>query len=89
MVERSEMSACVRSFLEGLSDEYRQVILLHDIQGLTSPEIAELLAVSVDAVKIRLHRARRRLQAVLAANCDFSRDEQNVFVCDPTSPDPR
>ena len=83
VIERSEMSACVRSFLEGLSDEYRQVILLHDLQGLTSPQIAEMLAVSVDAVKIRLHRARRRLQAVLAANCDFSRDEQNVFVCDP------
>lgn len=88
VIVRSEMSACVRGYLEGLSDGYRQVILLHDLQGLTNREIAETLGVSVDTVKIRLHRARRTLRAVLAAQCDFSRDEQNVFVCDPAPPHP-
>lgn len=56
---RSEMSACVQGYVSELSDGYRQVILLHDAEGLTNPEIAEMLGVSVDAVKIRLHRARR------------------------------
>lgn len=88
MIVRSQMSACVRRYLEGLSDGYRQVIMLHDLQGLTNREIAAMLGVSVDTVKIRLHRARRRLQAVLAAHCDFSHDEQNVFVCDPAPPHP-
>jgi RNA polymerase sigma-70 factor, ECF subfamily len=86
MMERAEMSACVKGDLEDLSDDYRQVILLHDTQGLTNAVIAEMLGVSVDAVKIRLHRARRKLEAALAAHCDFSRDEQNVFVCDPAPP---
>jgi RNA polymerase sigma-70 factor, ECF subfamily len=86
MMERAEMSACVNGYLEDLSDDYRQVILLHDSQGLTNAEMAEMLSVSVDAVKMRLHRARRKLEAALAAHCDFSRDEQNVFVCDPAPP---
>jgi len=86
LIERTEMSACVRGFLDDLSDEYRQVILLHDLEGLTNPRIAEMLGVSVDAIKIRLHRARRKLQAALAASCDFSHDERGVFVCDPAPP---
>jgi RNA polymerase sigma-70 factor (ECF subfamily) len=85
VIERTEMSACVRGFLEDLSDEYWQIILLHDLEGLTSPEIAVMLGVSVGAIKIRLHRARRKLQVALAANCEFSHDEHGVFVCDPVA----
>jgi len=88
LIERSEMSACVRGFLEELSDEYRQVILLHDLEGLTNPEIAEMLGASVDAVKIRLHRARRKLHVALAAGCDFAHDEHGVFVCEPAAASP-
>jgi len=82
VLERAEMSACVRSFLDDLSDEYRQVILLHDLEGLTNAEIAEMLGASLDAIKIRLHRARRKLQVALAASCDFAHDEHGVFVCE-------
>jgi RNA polymerase sigma-70 factor (ECF subfamily) len=88
VIERTEMSACVRGFLEDLSDEYRQVILLHDLEGLTSAEIAEMLGVSVDTIKIRLHRARRKLKVALAANCDFSHDDYGVFLCEPTAASP-
>jgi RNA polymerase sigma-70 factor (ECF subfamily) len=86
VLEQSEMSACVRGYLDELSDDYRNVVLLHDLEGLTSADIAEMLGVSVDAVKIRLHRARHKLEAALAAHCDFSRDEQGVFVCEPSAP---
>jgi RNA polymerase sigma-70 factor, ECF subfamily len=82
VVERSEMSACVRNYMEDLSPEYRQVIVLHDLEELSNPEIAERLGASLDTVKIRLHRARRKLQAVLEAQCDFSFDDQGVFVCE-------
>ena len=88
LIERTEMSACVRGFLEDLSNEYRQVILLHDLEGLTNPEISEMLGASLDAVKIRLHRARRKLHVALAANCDFSHDEDGVFVCEPAAASP-
>jgi len=88
VIERGEMSACVRGFLDDLSNEYRQVILLHDLEGLTNAQIAGMLGASLDAIKIRLHRARRKLQVALAANCDFSHDEHGVFVCEPAAASP-
>jgi len=83
VVERNEMSVCVQRYLEGLPDSYRAVILLHDLHGLTGPEIAKTLGVSLATVKIRLHRARRKLQAQLEAGCAFSHDERDVLVCEP------
>ena len=37
---------------------YREVLLLRDVEGLTASEVAEVVGVSVQAVKSRLHRAR-------------------------------
>jgi RNA polymerase sigma-70 factor (ECF subfamily) len=83
VMEQKEMSACVQDYLAGLSDSYRAVILLHDAEGLTNPEIADMLGVSLATVKIRLHRAREKLGAVLAEACSFSTDERGVVVCEP------
>lgn len=83
LLEQREMSSCVQQYIEDLSDSYRAVILLHDLQGLTNPEIAEMLGVSAATVKIRLHRARNKLRAALGEGCTFSRDERGVQVCDP------
>lgn len=83
VMEQKEMSACVQDYLAGLSDTYRAVILLHDAEGLTNPEIAEMLGVSLATVKIRLHRAREKLRAALAQACSFSTDERGVVVCEP------
>ena len=88
VMEQAEMSSCVRGYLDDLSADYRTVILLRDLEGITNVEIAALLGVSIDAVKIRLHRARRKLETALAAHCDFSRDEHGVFVCEPAETPP-
>jgi RNA polymerase sigma-70 factor (ECF subfamily) len=82
VVERGEMGACVQQYLDALTDDYRAVILLHDFQALTNPEIAEMLSCSVATVKIRLHRARKKLREALEQGCEFSRDRRGVFVCD-------
>jgi RNA polymerase sigma-70 factor, ECF subfamily len=84
-LERSEMSECVQKYLETLPDDYRTVIFLHDVYELSNPEIAQLLDCSVATAKIRLHRARVRLRAVLDAACKFEIDERGVMVCDPVS----
>lgn len=87
LLERSEMSDCVLAFLTELPEAQRQVILLHDLQGLTAPEIANNMGLSVDNVKIRLHRARARLKAALTEGCDFTRNDRGVFVCEPKRPE--
>jgi len=83
VMEQKEMSACVQDYLAGLSDPYRAVVLLHDAEGLTNPEIAEMLGMSLATVKIRLHRARAKLRDALDRACSFSSDERGVVVCDP------
>ncbi len=60
-----ELSSALSSALDGLSDDYREVILLRDIEGLSAPEAASSLKISVDALKSRLHRAREALRAAL------------------------
>lgn len=82
-IEQGEMTACVQEYLADLPDNYRSVILLHDTEELTGSQIAELLGLPLATVKMRLHRARQRLQAALKAACDFSSDERNVLVCEP------
>ncbi len=80
---QSEMSVCVQRFIQRLPSTYRVVLVLHDLQGLKNHEIADVLDCPLSTVKIRLHRARNKLRAVLKAGCDFAHDERNVFVCEP------
>lgn len=49
-----------------LDPVYREVLLLRDVEGLTAPQVAEVLGVSVQAVKSRLHRARLSVRAHVA-----------------------
>jgi RNA polymerase sigma-70 factor (ECF subfamily) len=80
---RREMNDCVRQYIEALPPGYRAVVILSEDEGLTNPEIAEALGISLDTVKIRLHRARRRLKKALGTGCSFYRDERNEFACAP------
>ena len=82
LLEQREMSDCVLRFLVELPSAHRQVLLLHDLQGYTDPEIARMLGLSLQNVKIRLHRARVRLRAALGEGCRFSCDDRGVFICE-------
>ncbi len=83
VVQQDEMSACVQRYVARLSDAYKAVLLLHDSDGLTADEIARLLQLPLTTVKMRLHRARRELEAALKAACEFGHDKRGVFVCEP------
>lgn len=80
--ERAETSACVQRCLDYLPDSYRAVILLYEAHGLTAVEIAELLGVSVATIKIRLHRARQRLQEIMEIGCMVSESNRGVPCCE-------
>ncbi len=83
---KKEMSECVKEFVHMLPADYRSVILLSELEGFRNKEIADILRISLDAVKIRLHRARARLKELLDQGCDFYHDEQSILSCDRKPP---
>lgn len=83
---REEMSECVREFIDDLPDNYRSVLILSEVEGLKNQEIAEVLGISLETVKIRLHRGREKLKKELESGCSFDRDEGDVLVCDRKEP---
>lgn len=85
LTERKETSACVQRCLDFLPDHYRAVILLKEAHSLTASEIADLLGVTVMTVKIRLHRARRKLRQVMERGCAVTADKRGVPACQPKS----
>ena len=82
-IARREMSECVRDYVDQLPADYRTVVVLSELEELSDREIAEVLGISLEAAKIRLHRARARLRQMLEQGCDLSRDERNELTCEP------
>jgi RNA polymerase sigma-70 factor (ECF subfamily) len=81
-VIRKEMSECVKEFIDRLPSDYKTVMLLSELEGFKNREIADILQVSLNTVKIRLHRARVMLKKELNDGCTFYHSEQNTLACD-------
>ena len=81
-VIRKEMSECVREFVDRLPPDYRTVLILSELEGFKNREIADILEISLDNVKVRLHRARARLKKELDCGCSFYHSEQGTLACD-------
>ena len=79
---RKEMNECIRRFIDDLPEDYSDVLVLQDLEGFKNQEIAEILGISLDNVKIRLHRARTKLRGELQTGCSFHRDEENELGCE-------
>ncbi len=86
-VARQEMGECVRDYVNQLPPESRAVVVLSEFEDLPDREIAEVLGISVEAAKVRLHRARARLRDLLRKGCQLSRDERNELTCEPRPDD--
>ena len=88
-VIRQEMNGCIRSIIGGLPESYRSVIILSELEEMRDNEIAEILGISLQSAKIRLHRARARLRRELKKACVLYHDERNELACDrkPTDGD--
>ncbi|HEY3067652.1 MAG TPA: sigma-70 family RNA polymerase sigma factor [Methylomirabilota bacterium] len=62
----SELHDVLETAINALPPDYRTALVMHDIEGLSNPDIAETLGVSVPAVKSRIHRSRLFLRQRLA-----------------------
>ncbi|MBM3750205.1 MAG: sigma-70 family RNA polymerase sigma factor [Acidimicrobiia bacterium] len=65
-LSRKETADMVRKAIEALPETYRTVVLLRDIEGLSTEETATLVDTTPNAVKIRLHRGRLALRTLIA-----------------------
>jgi RNA polymerase sigma-70 factor (ECF subfamily) len=61
-----ELQHALTRAIDRLETAQREVLVLRDIEGLSAPEVAKVLGISVDAVKSRLHRARVAVRQALA-----------------------
>ena len=81
-VIEDEMLHCLLSFINKLPAGQRAVATLSFFEGLKNAEIAEILGINVQTVKMRLQRARRRLVAELETHCGWFRDARNHLTWD-------
>jgi RNA polymerase sigma-70 factor (ECF subfamily) len=61
-----ELGRMIRKYTEELSEKYRVVFVLSDVEGLSNEETAKILGLTVPAIKSRLHRARLYLREQLS-----------------------
>ncbi len=81
LAAHGEVSAVVEQALGSLDPDDREVVLLRDVEGLSTKEAADTLQISVAALKSRLHRARAVLRSAVRDVVD-----QHPDVLDPTCP---
>jgi DNA-directed RNA polymerase specialized sigma24 family protein len=68
----------VRTCIDQLPDTYRTILVLRDLEELTTDEAADALGISTNAVKVRLHRAR---QALLTVMSGLEVDRRGAVAC--------
>jgi len=63
---QGELREVLTTAIAGLPPDYRTAFVMHDMEGMSNPEIAETLGISLPAVKSRVHRSRLFLRQRLA-----------------------
>jgi RNA polymerase sigma-70 factor (ECF subfamily) len=84
-LEKHQMGECVQEKVRQLPESYQSVLVLFDLMEFRHQETAEILDISIENVKVRLHRARKKLKTILEQECRFEVDERNVLICDPVA----
>jgi RNA polymerase sigma-70 factor (ECF subfamily) len=67
-----ETQELIEGAIAELPEDYRDVFVLSDVEGVPNAEIGELLGLSLPAVKSRLHRARQKLRDTLSPHFEVS-----------------
>lgn len=81
VVEQHEIGAAIEAAIDQLDPDQREVLLLRDVEGLKASEVADVLDLSVAAVKSRLHRARLQLRTALTATLEMDEPQRGGANC--------
>jgi RNA polymerase sigma-70 factor, ECF subfamily len=73
---RTALAGCLGPMIERLSKEYRQAVVLVDLEGLTQQEAAAQLGLSLSGMKSRVQRGRRQLREILETCCMIDLDRR-------------
>lgn len=71
-IEDRDQARRVAVAIDGLPDEARAVVVLRDVQGLSTKEAAAVLGISEGAVKVRLHRAHAALREAIGDDTEVA-----------------
>jgi RNA polymerase sigma-70 factor, ECF subfamily len=82
-----QIQAALERAVAALDPMYREVLVLRDMEGLTAPEAAEVLGLTVEAVKSRLHRARLAVREAVAPLLGGARDAAKAPASGRACPD--
>lgn len=89
-IERQELHRSVRSAIHDLPEDFRDVILLRDIEQIDTRTAASMLGITESALKTRLHRARLALRTLLDSRLAGTGDAAGgTGKNGPSSPPPR
>lgn len=83
-LEQEEMAECLRHYIHELPEASRACLILRDLEGLGEEAVAEILGCSLGVVKVRTHRARKKLRERLRQGCGFYQDERGILRCEPS-----
>jgi RNA polymerase sigma-70 factor (ECF subfamily) len=84
----SELGACVALFVARLPPPYREAVTLTELEGLTQKDAAEMLGVTLSALKSRTLRGREKIRSMFEECCSISVDcRGRVTACEPRALD--
>lgn len=78
--EEHENASCLIPLIKGLPEIYKEVLMMHEINGLSQKQIAEQLSVSYSGIKSRVQRGRDLLKSNLKQCCNFKFDSYGNII---------
>jgi RNA polymerase sigma-70 factor, ECF subfamily len=85
---RSELAGCLRPMIDQLNKEYREALMLVELEGLTQQAAAQRIGISLSGMKSRVQRGRRQLKRKLDECCLIQLDQRHA-IADYTVRDPK
>jgi RNA polymerase sigma-70 factor, ECF subfamily len=93
---RAELAGCLRPMIERLSGDYRDAIILVELEGMTQQAAAKQMGISLSGMKSRVQRGRKQLKRMLDECCLIQLDrrggvrefEVRDTGCDPCQSQP-